>query len=334
METPPAHGDPLASAVESLLRTIPERWADFDHDALASTEQRALFLLVAAGLVERRIGVRGEFAGERPTVEFTIDATGEYGLVEAMEPVAAEMWTAWGPAFEAWSASDTKTTTPFRFAKTGLDRWRLTEFGVMARSDLDVEAPSPEAAAVVGSYQRTIEFVTRTGHQTERPSVRGEGRLIEVKTRDAGEDAKPTPAPVSLANSEELAAAFRDLVVPAMAEALRGGTGSAGVPVSKTPAGDAGNEGFGDGDAEVEVPPLTDNEVAVIITLARFDPLQLASASKIEAEMDAPNRRSPRTIGKAVTRLIELGLAERPRGDRSGARLTTAGRRVARKVAD
>ena len=106
------------------------------------------------------------------------------------------------------------------------------------------------------------------------------------------------------------------------------------VPVSETPAGAAGNEGFGDGDGEVEVPPLTDNEVAVINTLARFDPLQLASASKIEAEMDAPNRRSPRTIGKAVTRLIELGLAERPRGDRSGARLTTAGRRVARKVAD
>jgi hypothetical protein len=106
------------------------------------------------------------------------------------------------------------------------------------------------------------------------------------------------------------------------------------VPVSETPARGAGNEGFGDGDAQIEVPPLTDNEVAVITTLARFDPLQLASASKIEAEMDASNRRSPRTIGKAVTRLIELGLAERPRGDRSGARLTTAGRRVARKVAD
>ena len=108
----------------------------------------------------------------------------------------------------------------------------------------------------------------------------------------------------------------------------------AAAPVSEITAGAARNEGFGDGDADVEVPPLTDNEVAVITTLARFDPLQLASASKIEAEMDAPNRRSPRTIGKAVTRLIELGLAERPRGDRSGARLTTAGRRVARKVAD
>jgi len=38
METPPAHGDPLASAVESLLRPIPERWADFDQDALVSID--------------------------------------------------------------------------------------------------------------------------------------------------------------------------------------------------------------------------------------------------------------------------------------------------------
>ncbi|GAB4384140.1 MAG: hypothetical protein Kow0022_05840 [Phycisphaerales bacterium] len=323
-----------AAAVASLLRSIPERWADFDHDALAATEQRALFLLVAAGLVERRIGVRGEFAGQAPAIEFTIDATGEYGIVEALDPVVAEMWTKWGPAFEAWKAGDAKNSTPFRFTRTGLDRWRLTESGVMARADLDIEAPSPAAAAVVGSYQRVIEYVTRTGHQTERPGVRGEGRLVETKICDAGEDAKPTPAPVSLANSEELAAAFRDMVVPAMAEALRGFTGSTGVPVSETPAGTAGNEGFGEVDAEVEVPPLTENEVAVITTLVRFDPVRLASVAMIEAEMDAGSRRSPRKIGEAVNRLIELGFAERPRGDRSGVRLTIAGRRIARKIAD
>lgn len=108
----------------------------------------------------------------------------------------------------------------------------------------------------------------------------------------------------------------------------------AAAPVSETPAGGAGNEGFGDGDAEVKVPPLTENEVAVITTLARFDPVRLASVAMIESEMDAGSRRSPRKIGEAVNRLIELELAERPRGDRSGARLTTAGRRVARKVAD
>lgn len=105
-------------------------------------------------------------------------------------------------------------------------------------------------------------------------------------------------------------------------------------PVSEAPSTNVASGGIGEGDPELEVPPLTDNEVAIINTLARFDPMQLASAAKIEAEMEPANRRSQRSIGKAVNRLIELGLAERPMGDRSGVRLTLAGRRVARKVAD
>ncbi len=216
----------IEATVASLLRSIPERWADFDHDALSSTELKALFLLVAAGLVERRIGVRGEFAGEGATIEFTIDATGEHAIVEALDPVIAEMWSKWGPAFEAWNASDAKDATPFRFSRTGLDRWRLTEQGVMARADLDIEAPSAAAAAIVGSYERAIEFVTRTGHQAERPGVRGEGRLVDIKTRDESDEANPTPTPVSLANSEELAAAFRDALIPGLIEALKGNAGA------------------------------------------------------------------------------------------------------------
>jgi len=90
----------LHQSTESLLRTIPERWHDFDHDDLTATEQQALFLLAAARLVERRISVKGEFAGQAPAIEFTIDVTGEYGIVEAMEPLVAEMWTKWGRAFE------------------------------------------------------------------------------------------------------------------------------------------------------------------------------------------------------------------------------------------
>ncbi|RME96018.1 MAG: hypothetical protein D6773_17725, partial [Alphaproteobacteria bacterium] len=188
--SPDLSPEPHAAAVACLLRSIPEHWTGFDQDALSRTEQQALFLLVAAGLVERRIGVRGEFAGQAPAIEFTIDATGEYGIVDALDPVVAEMWTKWGPAFEAWKAGDAKNSTPFRFTRTGLDRWRLTEQGVIARGDLDIQAPSEGAAAFVGSLPRTIEFVTRTGHQADRPNVRGEGRLVELKTHEDRDDAK------------------------------------------------------------------------------------------------------------------------------------------------
>lgn len=276
--------DPLTSAIESLLRSIPERWADSNYDDLTSTEQRALSLLVAAGLVERRTSLRGEAGHQGAAVEFTIDVTGEYGIIDAVEPVADAMSAAWGPIFNAWHARSDKGSPPFRFTCTGLDRWRLTDEGVIARADLDIQAPSPAIAAFVGSYQRTIEFVTRTGHQTHRPGVRGQGRLVDIKTRDAGEDAKKTPAPVSLANSEELAAAFRDLVVPAMAEALRGAKRSPSAPASKTPTGAAGNGGNGDGDANEQWP---DMKPAVRRAGASFE--------KVEAEQPdlSPPANSP-----------------------------------------
>jgi len=40
----PGSTDPVAQAVASLLRSIPDRWGDFDHDALsaAATAERGL----------------------------------------------------------------------------------------------------------------------------------------------------------------------------------------------------------------------------------------------------------------------------------------------------
>lgn len=86
---------------------------------------------------------------------------------------------------------------------------------------------------------------------------------------------------------------------------------------------------------EDDAPPaLTANEAGVLRTLATFDPAKLASAARVEAAMDRTDRISDKTIRVAIRRLVELGLAERPEGDRSGARLTIAGRRLVRKIAD
>lgn len=110
------HGEQYVENVQWYCRSPPplhpERWADFDRDNLSGAEQEALLLLVASGLVERRIGVRGEFAGQAPAIEFTIDATGEYGVVEVLDPVVAELWMNRRPTFEAWKASDAKDSTP------------------------------------------------------------------------------------------------------------------------------------------------------------------------------------------------------------------------------
>lgn len=81
-------------------------------------------------------------------------------------------------------------------------------------------------------------------------------------------------------------------------------------------------------------PALTANQCRVLQTMARFDASRLVSSDVIAAEMDAAGRLSARTIGPIVRKLIEMQLAERPEGHRSGARLTIAGRRLAMKIAD
>lgn len=100
-------------------------------------------------------------------------------------------------------------------------------------------------------------------------------------------------------------------------------------------AGASEPEHHGGPDEDDQPPPaLTVNEASVLRTLATFDPAELASAARVEAAMERASRISDKTIRVAIRRLVELGLAERPEGDRSGARLTIAGRRLVRKIAD
>ncbi|MBX3356339.1 MAG: hypothetical protein KF724_11655 [Phycisphaeraceae bacterium] len=81
-------------------------------------------------------------------------------------------------------------------------------------------------------------------------------------------------------------------------------------------------------------PALTPTELRVLRALATFDASELASAARVESAIDPSERVSERSIVTILRRLIELGLAERPQGERSGVRLTIAGRRLARRIAE
>jgi hypothetical protein len=81
-------------------------------------------------------------------------------------------------------------------------------------------------------------------------------------------------------------------------------------------------------------PALTENQSRVLRTMARFDPSQLLSSEMIADEMDAHVRLSEETVRKCVGKLIESLLAERPQGDKNGARLNNAGRKLAGKIAE
>lgn len=85
-------------------------------------------------------------------------------------------------------------------------------------------------------------------------------------------------------------------------------------------------------DEDDQPPPLKPVERQVLIALSAFDPSDLVSAPKVRDAMDPRERLSERTIRPAIRQLVALGFAEYPYGNKQGARLTMAGRRLASKI--
>ncbi|MEP0846416.1 MAG: hypothetical protein HRF50_06285 [Phycisphaerae bacterium] len=199
----------LQDAVTALLRRIPERWAEYDADALTATESRALFLLVAAGLVERRIRLRARLNNHPVAVEATVTATGEYGFVEAMEPVLASMWGEWKDAYHVWRTGETRGA-PFSITEhLKPDEWRLTDQGALARADLDAGQAERALDFVLrrGFFDGTPRLILEPGREriSQREAVRGYGRLVTMRKVQA--DALTAPA-LNIANWKEGADAF------------------------------------------------------------------------------------------------------------------------------
>jgi hypothetical protein len=194
----------LEVAISQLLGRVTEKWQSCDLNDLTSLEQRAQFLLIAAGMIERRMEMKVECLIASFSAEFELVATGEYGIADALDPLIHQMWTA---VSEVWITSHGKgATTHFEIIS---DSWRLTDQGVIARNDL----------AKTSYDRRTVfDFVLRQRFFSSRPGVRGVGRMVKM-TRTDGPQESPTPnapTPVSITNwdegvklfSEELASAF------------------------------------------------------------------------------------------------------------------------------
>ena len=117
-----------------------------------------------------------------------------------------------------------------------------------------------------------------------------------------------------------------------IAEAFKTGSGHADDDAKRT-SQELGSSTDGE-DGEGQAPALTKSEQTTLTTMANFDPSRLASASDVSAAMPAATQLSDRTIGPAIRKLISLELAERPEGDKQGARLTIKGRKRAAQLAD
>lgn len=217
-----------ADVIEALLRRIPDKWQRADTDQLSVAEQQALLRLVGAGLVERRNTLRLDMAGQHEAFEATIAITGEAGLLQAIEPVLAESWSRWSGAIEDWRRRAGAASRPFRVTKVGGDEWRLTEHGLLARADLSVPLDprlSREHAAVIASRERVIDFVMKAGALEDRPPVPGAGQLVSFRNVAAEKGAPSSTPPtthVNLVNAVDIAAAFREAMVPLVEAVVRG----------------------------------------------------------------------------------------------------------------
>ncbi len=151
-----AEADLLKPVIANLLRTIPDTWVEFDHDSLSAVQARALFLLTAAGMVERRGWMRTRIANHPTYFELHFQATGEGGLNRALEKASALQYQTWRDSWLAWKASETKDVSPFHSEGMKPNEWRLTDLGVDARCGLGSNNNSTAANCV-------FDFVLKCG---------------------------------------------------------------------------------------------------------------------------------------------------------------------------
>ncbi|MBP7933823.1 MAG: hypothetical protein KA354_04160 [Phycisphaerae bacterium] len=167
-----AETEMLDHAILGLLCRIPLRWEPLDTDRLTKTEQEALKLLTAAGMVERRFSLRLRFMGHPTLIEVELTATGEAGLAQAADPVVQAAWDLWKAEYTTRKEPGSSDPPPrFHCEKVGAEQTRLTDQGELAIRDM-----------AAGNTQVVLGFVCRRGLPfSVRPPVDGEGRADFIR---------------------------------------------------------------------------------------------------------------------------------------------------------
>ncbi len=86
-------------------------------------------------------------------------------------------------------------------------------------------------------------------------------------------------------------------------------------------------------DGQAEAPPaFSRSERLVLLAMSNIDASVLASLPAISDATPDDDPVGERTTGEAIKKLIKLDFVERPHGPKGGARLTTSGRQLARRL--
>ncbi len=198
----PAAPDPeMVKAAMALLPRIPKVWDGVPE--LSHLDEKALGLLVACGLVERRLTLRLRCAGDERAVLVSFRFTGQEGLAQALEPPLAEACALWA---EAWKTGRKVYTE----LSNGQGQWRLTDCGEdavqeIARGDMEYlqdvlrTPPKPHALAL----PRPLKFMPGL----HRPVIDGDGHLERVEIVNADS----APLSVEVVNLGEMSGPLGDI---------------------------------------------------------------------------------------------------------------------------
>lgn len=179
-----------------LNETITEHWTDVDADNMTGVDEQAIKLLVAAGLVERRISMEIQFVGSDETFELRFRVTGEQGLQQALEQA--------GPHLKAYSLDDAEQPL---CTLAGGQQWRLTSCGIEAR---DEDSQSVAGQTYLLDFvmkrvnERTILTSVLQGTPLPRVIVGGWGIVEKLEK-------KPAPREVEVTNFRDLATMLEEI---------------------------------------------------------------------------------------------------------------------------
>lgn len=200
----------LGPVVADLLRIVPEAWGEHDAAKMTAAQERALFLLTAAEMVERRLRIRVSMATAPTSLEAVLTATGERGFLDAMRPLLAKAWGLWEDRYKAWSAGDAGETPPIIVESVPPHEWRLTSSGIDARNDLDAGLSAGIDFVLWRGAFDGCHRVLPDGLKFQRPHVPGYGKLESLVEHAVG----PELPRVNTANWAEGADAIAARIVP------------------------------------------------------------------------------------------------------------------------
>ncbi len=183
---PAEPADSIHDAIVDLLNRAPERWQVLERDALSASDERALGLLCAAGLIEVRVGLEITMAGQVQSLRLTLETSGETGMAQALAPVLSDLLMRWESAMA--QARQRGIADPVALQPIDGTAWRISQQGQRARMDLT--STDPDVRAAVFSFVRTRPVQGSGGRQflvavdpAERPSELRDLPLLAIDGR-------------------------------------------------------------------------------------------------------------------------------------------------------